>query len=101
VVLREIPQLLDKEDPERLFLDLLVCLEEEQDPAMLTQKWMHVLAEHACHNSIRAGQTLSRQEMDALLRLMEKTDYSAQCNHGRPTYIMLHKKDIDKLFHRS
>jgi DNA mismatch repair protein MutL len=66
----------------------------------LTELIEHVTETYACHYSIRAGRVLSTLEMNELLRQMESTPFSAQCNHGRPTYVELKLKDIEKLFGR-
>ena len=60
-----------------------------------------ILSRKACHGSIRSGRRLNQEEMNALLREMEVTPYSGQCNHGRPTYIELKLKDIERLFGRT
>ena len=61
----------------------------------------HILETYACHHSIRAGRELEINEMDDLLRQMEQTPFSGQCNHGRPTYAKLQIKDIEKLLGRT
>jgi DNA mismatch repair protein MutL len=66
----------------------------------LKEKLEEVCSTIACHYSVRAGRRLSADEMNALLRAMEATPHSGQCNHGRPTYIELKRSDIEKLFHR-
>lgn len=101
IVIREIPSLLEGSDPKILLKDILDDLLETQDPIKFLEQQTHKLATRACHNSIRAGKTLSCDEMNALMREMEITNFSAQCNHGRPTYVKLSLKDLNKLFLRT
>jgi DNA mismatch repair protein MutL len=100
VVVREIPALLGKTDVKKLVRDLADEIAEWDAPVSLKEKLEEVCSTMACHNSVRAGRRLSRDEMNALLRAMEATPHSGQCNHGRPTYIELKRSDIEKLFHR-
>ncbi|HVY12399.1 MAG TPA: DNA mismatch repair protein MutL, partial [Alphaproteobacteria bacterium] len=100
VVVREIPALLAKADIKQLVRDLADEIAEWDAPVSLKEKLEEVCATLACHNAVRAGRRLSHQEMNALLRQMEATPHSGQCNHGRPTYIELKRSDIEKLFHR-
>jgi DNA mismatch repair protein MutL len=101
VLLREQPSLLKSLDAPRLLRDLADTLaEDDRATAPLERRLDHVLATLACHNSIRAGRRLSAEEMNALLREMEQTPGSGQCNHGRPTYIELKLADIERLFGR-
>jgi DNA mismatch repair protein MutL len=83
-----------------LIRDLACSLAEEGAAAPLEKKLDHVLATMACHHSVRAGRRLTPEEMNALLREMERTPGAGQCNHGRPTYVELKLADIEKLFGR-
>ncbi len=100
ILVREVPALLRSVSPAPLVKDLATeCLELGKEVS-LQEKVEEVLATMACHGSVRAGKKLSPDEMNALLRQMEATPHSGQCNHGRPTYVELQKADIEKLFGR-
>ncbi|MGH8721642.1 MAG: DNA mismatch repair endonuclease MutL, partial [Burkholderiales bacterium] len=104
VVVREMPSLLGTCDTKDLLSDLATTLIEAEEDGegreLFAAKLDHVLSTMACHGSVRAGRRLSPEEMNALLRDMEQTPFSGQCNHGRPTYIELKLVDIEKLFQR-
>ena len=100
VIVREVPALIKDCDVKQLITDLADEIAEWGGEYALTDKLHHICATFACHGSVRAGRALNFDEMNRLLRDMEKTDHSGQCNHGRPTYIELKLKDIEKLFNR-
>jgi len=100
VLVRELPALLGDCDIQLLIKDLSDDLTEVGAPLSLKEKIEHICGTMACHGSVRAGRVLSIPEMNALLRQMEQTPHSGQCNHGRPTYVELKRKDIEKLFGR-
>jgi len=100
LLVRAVPQGLAKSDVKALVSDIADDLAENGDALLLDEKLNHVLATMACHGSVRAGRSLSVAEMNALLREMEATPRSGQCNHGRPTWIKLAHEDIEKLFGR-
>jgi DNA mismatch repair protein MutL len=100
VLAREVPAALGDAEVERLIEDVADLICEEGDARGLTQRLDAVLARAACHHSVRAGRRLGAQEMNALLREMERTPGAGQCNHGRPTYVELKLADIEKLFGR-
>lgn len=100
VIVREIPALIGDCDVKTLIIDLADEIAEWGNGYALADKLHHICATMACHGSVRAGRKLNFEEMNRLLRDMERTDHSGQCNHGRPTYIELKLKDIEKLFNR-
>ncbi len=101
VAVREVPALLGKCDAEGLVRDLAAELVGETGAALsLRERLESVCATMACHGSVRAGRRLDPAEMNALLREMEATPFSGQCNHGRPTYVELKLADIERLFAR-
>lgn len=101
VIVRETPALLGETDVKKLVEDLAQQITEWGSGFELTEKLHLVCATMACHGSVRAGRRLGIEEMNNLLRDMEKTPHSGQCNHGRPTYVELKIKDIAKLFDRN
>lgn len=100
VIVRETPAMLGEVDAEALTRDIAEHLAEWDSTAPLEQRLMAVAATMACHGSVRAGRLLRPGEMNALLREMEATPGSAQCNHGRPTSVTLSLADVERLFGR-
>ncbi len=100
MLVRALPAALGKADPQALLRDVADDLAQHGESLLLRERIDHVLATMACHGSVRAGRTLSVAEMNALLREMERTPRSGQCNHGRPTWIKLSMSDVEKLFGR-
>src|SRR6478752_3543677 len=100
VVVRETPAVLGEVDVQGLVRDLADELAEMGDHLSLKEKVEEVCGTLACHTSVRAGRRLTVDEMNALLRQMEATPHSGQCNHGRPTYVELKLADIERLFGR-
>jgi DNA mismatch repair protein MutL len=100
VVVREVPALLGQVDVQGLLRDLADDLTELGEALSLPASLEAVCSTMACHGSVRAGRQLNAEEMNALLRQMEVTPHSGQCNHGRPTYVELKLADIEKLFGR-
>ena len=100
IAVRETPSLLGKINAASLLRDLAEHMAEWDEALPLERRLMHVAATMACHGSIRSGRRLRPEEMNALLREMEETPNSGQCNHGRPTYVELKLHDIEKLFGR-
>ena len=100
MLVRAVPAALGKTDAAGLLADLSAEIAELGGPLSLRDKLDHVAATIACHGSVRAGRILSVAEMNALLREMEITPRSGQCNHGRPTWVKLGHGEIEKLFGR-
>lgn len=100
VLVREVPALLGQADVPALVRDLAEEIAADETAHSLRERLEHICATMACHGSVRAGRALNAEEMNALLRQMETTPNSGQCNHGRPTYIELKLADLEKLFER-
>ena len=100
LLIRELPSILGKVNVKELFDDLYLQLQRFDQLNLNSQQVDNLLSSIACHNSVRAGRKLNIEEMNNLLRLMENTPNTGQCNHGRPTFIELSIKDIEKLFGR-
>lgn len=100
ILVREVPAILGQMDIQGLIRDLIDDLHELQGLSSLKTRLDNLFASMACRSSVRAGRRLSLEEMNALLREMERTPFSGQCNHGRPTFVTLDLHDIEKLFGR-
>ncbi|MBS0334969.1 MAG: DNA mismatch repair endonuclease MutL [Proteobacteria bacterium] len=100
VLVREVPALLGETDAAGLLRDIADDLAENGAALALKERLEDVCSTMACHGSVRAGRRLTAPEMNALLRQMEATPHSGQCNHGRPTYVELKLADIERLFGR-
>lgn len=101
ISLHATPAILGNCDAQKLMQDIIDDLKEYDENVLLQELVNKVLSTYACHHSIRAGREMHLMEMNGLLREMESTPHSGQCNHGRPTYVELKLKDIEKLFGRS
>ncbi|MEL7182556.1 MAG: DNA mismatch repair endonuclease MutL, partial [Pseudomonadota bacterium] len=103
IAVRETPAILGNCATEALIRDLIEELEEDDtaDPLSLQSRIDAILSRMSCHGSIRSGRRMTAPEMNALLREMEATPLSGQCNHGRPTYVKLNLSDIERLFGRT
>ncbi|MBY6159229.1 DNA mismatch repair endonuclease MutL [Mameliella alba] len=101
IAVRETPAILGEVNAEALIRDILDELADLGDSGLLQARIEAILSRMACHGSIRSGRVMRAEEMNALLREMEATPHSGQCNHGRPTYVELKLADIERLFGRT
>ncbi|RKT27953.1 DNA mismatch repair protein MutL [Roseovarius halotolerans] len=101
VAVRETPAILGQCDARAMVLDILDELADQGDSMTIRARIEAILSRVACHGSVRTGRRLQADEMNALLREMEATPHSGQCNHGRPTYVELKLADIERLFGRT
>ncbi len=101
ILIKTIPSLLKNTNPKNLMLDIISDFKEVESPQSFNKKINEIISTMACHSSIRSGRIMNVSEMNDLLRVMENTNNYAQCSHGRPTYIGISLKDIEKLFSRS
>jgi DNA mismatch repair protein MutL len=102
IAVRELPALMGANaNIQSLIRDILSLLKEDREPSQLLERRLFDLcAKFACYGSVRAGRGLNASEMNALLRQMEETEKSGQCNHGRPTFVKLTREELEKLFSR-
>ncbi|MDZ7905245.1 MAG: DNA mismatch repair protein MutL, partial [Cypionkella sp.] len=101
IAVRETPAILGTVSAAALLRDVLDELEDSGHSMLLQAKIDAILSRMACHGSVRTGRQMRADEMNALLREMESTPHSGQCNHGRPTYVELKLTDIERLFGRT
>ena len=100
IAVQEVPAILGEIDTKSLVMDVIDELSEHKTTTEVQSRIDAILSRVACHGSIRSGRQMRADEMNALLRKMEATPLSGQCNHGRPTYVELKLNDIEKLFGR-
>jgi DNA mismatch repair protein MutL len=100
VAVRATPSILGEVNAKLIILDVLYELCDQNATQSVQDKVEAILSRVACHGSIRSGRRMRGEEMNALLREMESTPHSGQCNHGRPTYVELKLSDIERLFGR-
>ncbi len=101
IAVRETPAILGEVNAKAMLLDILDELADQGESIAVQAKIEAILSRVACHGSIRSGRWMRAEEMNALLREMEATPHSGQCNHGRPTYVELKLNDIERLFGRT
>ena len=101
IAVRETPAVLGEVNARAMILDILDELADQGESQMVQARIEAILSRVACHGSVRSGRRMRAEEMNALLREMEATPHSGQCNHGRPTYVELKLSDIERLFGRS
>jgi DNA mismatch repair protein MutL len=100
LIMRQVPVLIADGDIEQLLRDVIADLLEYGSTERIQEHLLEILGTCACHGAIRANRQLSLTEMNALLRQMEGTENSGQCNHGRPTWTQVSLAELDKLFLR-
>ena len=101
VAIRETPAILGEVNATAMIRDILDELADLSQTQTVQDRLEAILSRVACHGSIRSGRIMRGEEMNALLREMEATPHSGQCNHGRPTYVELKLSDIERLFGRT
>lgn len=100
ILVRQVPEILQRENIKKFVEDLADYIGENGNVNLVAERSDEILSNIACHGSIRSGRKMTIEEMNHLLRQIEKTSFSSQCNHGRPTFTKLTVKDLEKIFER-